>query len=559
MPARVTLTIEGQSPLVFEGRARCLVGRGPHCNLRVPNDEPHKTISRNQCLLDINPPDVVLRDFGSLNGTWHNGTMIGRRDAHLSPEEGLALELPQFPVRDGDEIRFGDTVLRIGVVVPAFCGDCGIELPPRRAEEFRASDGGYRCEECRARLDEVEVFDPEDTLPADGSSSTLKAAATDGGGEPPSKTAKDGAVGGAWGRAKVGRRRVFCGNCRADITREVSDDRAGVRICKRCRIDIGSVVNRLLDAPLDIDDDATRQLGRGAWEVVAELGRGGTGAVYQIAHRETREQVAIKLLLPGVAADNRSRELFSREIDNTRALDHRNIVRLRASGCAQGVFFFTMEYCEHGGLDAFVKRAGGRMPVDAAVSITRQILDGLEYAHAADIPYVEFRDGGYGRGRGLVHRDLKPGNILLAAPEPEADGVRRRGVVVKIGDFGVAKAFDTAGLSGFTPTGALWGTPEYMPRRLILDFKYARPDVDVWSAAATLYRMLAGRPPREFPKGLPALKVLLESAAVPIRSRQPDIPPRLAEVIDAALDEKGDPRYPTAAAFRDALDNAGLR
>lgn len=97
------------------------------------------------------------------------------------------------------------------------------------------------------------------------------------------------------------------------------------------------------------------------------------------------------------------------------------------------------------------------------------------------------------------------------------------GVTVKIGDFGLAKAFDRAGLSGLTRTGAVAGTVRYMPRTQVVDYKYAKPEVDVWATAATLYRMLTGTTPRDFPPGTDPIVVLLRESAVPIRDHAPTL------------------------------------
>ena len=145
---------------------------------------------------------------------------------------------------------------------------------------------------------------------------------------------------------------------------------------------------------------------------------------------------------------------------------------------------FTLEFCDGGSLDVLLKQRGGPLCVEEAGAIIRQALDGLEYAHTAEIPQVKQADGSVGRGRGLVHRDLKPHNIFLSGA-----GANQ---IAKIADYGLAKAFDTAGLSGQTRTGVAAGTPHFMPRQQVINFKYAKPEVDVWAMAASLYYLLAG-------------------------------------------------------------------
>jgi serine/threonine protein kinase len=149
-------------------------------------------------------------------------------------------------------------------------------------------------------------------------------------------------------------------------------------------------------------------------------------------------------------------------------------------------------------------------------------------------------------GRGLVHRDLKPANLLLSGAG--------RDCVVKVGDYGLAKAFDDAGLGGLTRTGEAAGTPRFMARQQVIDFKRATPEVDVWAMAASLYYMLTGAPPRDFPPGRDPWSIVLESKAVPIRQRKPWLPKDLAAIIDLALVEEPEIPFKTAAAFKKALE-----
>ena len=122
-----------------------------------------------------------------------------------------------------------------------------------------------------------------------------------------------------------------------------------------------------------------------------------------------------------------------------------------------------------------------------------------------------------------------------------------------IGEYGLAKAFDMAGLSGHTCTGEVAGTPQFMPRQQVLKFKDLRPEADVWAMAAALYNMLTQHFPRHFPKGCDPWPTILETSAVPIRQRNPAIPPRLAEVIDHALVDDPEIGFKSAAEFKQAL------
>jgi serine/threonine protein kinase len=168
----------------------------------------------------------------------------------------------------------------------------------------------------------------------------------------------------------------------------------------------------------------------------------------------------------------------------------------------------------------------------------------LEYTHNAEIPHVKLGSGGFGKGRGLVHRDLKPSNIFLG----NVDGK----ITVKIGDYGLAKAFDLAGLSGQTLTGFKAGTPVLMCRQQLLNYKHVQPEVDVWAAAACLYYMLTGTFSRNF-TGRDLFDAVLQNDPVPIRQRDASIPRRLAEVIDLALVEKPEIYFKSATHLKQAL------
>jgi serine/threonine protein kinase len=120
-------------------------------------------------------------------------------------------------------------------------------------------------------------------------------------------------------------------------------------------------------------------------------------------------------MLPKVVANQRAVNWFLREVENMKVLKHPNVVKLKEFGYADETFFFTMEYCDGGSVvDLMEKRGFSTLPIGEAVAIILQVLDGLTYTHNAEIPNVRLADGSFAKGRGLMHRDLKPGNIFLA-------------------------------------------------------------------------------------------------------------------------------------------------
>ncbi len=261
------------------------------------------------------------------------------------------------------------------------------------------------------------------------------------------------------------------------------------------------------------------------------LGRGGTGAVYEARHPRDGTTVALKLLRPEVVMDPHAREVFLREIEITARLRHPNIVTLLEHGCEGDLFFFAMEYCRGGSLAGWLLRHSDPLPPEAAVRVALLALDGLAVAHE----------------QGYVHRDIKPENILLGD-----DSLGE----VKVTDFGLAKSFQQAGLSGMTATGAVGGTLHFMPREQLTNFRMLRPASDVWSMGATLYHMLTLSYPREFVPEMDPLQVILAGRQVPLRDREPGLPARLAAVVDRAVTDDLRVRYRSAAELRDALRGA---
>ncbi len=266
----------------------------------------------------------------------------------------------------------------------------------------------------------------------------------------------------------------------------------------------------------------------GDYEVGPLLGKGGMGAVYRARRRSDGLDVALKLLLPRIGAGSEARAHLLREAEVMRRLRHPNIVELLDSGEDGDGFFWAMGYCPRGSILARI-RLEGALPLEVAGPLALQALEGLAFAHAA----------------GFVHRDIKPDNLLLGS-----DGA------AKLTDFGLAKSFEQAGLSGMTATGASAGTLSFMPREQITSFRQLRPVSDVWSMGATLYYMLTRQYTRDFVPCKDPLAVVLSGRIVPLRRRAPHLPAAVAAVVDRAIADDPDRRYPTAAELRDALREA---
>ncbi len=265
------------------------------------------------------------------------------------------------------------------------------------------------------------------------------------------------------------------------------------------------------------------------YQLLRELGQGSMGIVYLAERLADGVKVAVKTITPAVATSRVKLERFLREAEILRQLDHPNIVACRDTGVAQGRIYFVMDYVE-GPTAADLLAHHGPLPIQAAVRLIGQLLRALEYAH----------------DKGFVHRDIKPGNILV----PQVGGVR----TVKLTDFGLARTYRASQLSGLTVHGNIGGTIPFMPPEQILSFRKVQPPTDQYSAAATLYNLLTDKYTYDFPRNsVEALALILEQEPVPVRQRRPEIPVPLAAVIHRALARKPDQRFPNVRAMREAL------
>lgn len=274
----------------------------------------------------------------------------------------------------------------------------------------------------------------------------------------------------------------------------------------------------------------------GGYTLVQRLGTGSSGVTWLARDGASGREVALKLVTLSRENSDAADGRIEREVDLLSALEHRNVVRLLREGRVGDTLWLALEFCDAGSLGRLLA-ARGALPWDVARPIALDLLDGLAHAHRQIV----------------VHRDMKPDNVLLAS-DPAAPG----GLVAKVADFGLAK-FAGAAAAGpvVTMSGSSAGTPEYMPREQILQFRTLRPPSDVWSAAATIYRMLAGASPREPKAGQDVIQTILEVRATPLAARAPAVPRAVADVIDRGLVQAPEERWPDAGAMAAALRAAG--
>jgi serine/threonine protein kinase len=259
------------------------------------------------------------------------------------------------------------------------------------------------------------------------------------------------------------------------------------------------------------------------YEVLSQVGTGGTGVVYKVRDLETDEIVALKILKPEIATDPAVQENFKRELCLARKITHKNVCRIHDLNRFNGAAYASMEFIEGESLLSRLNRVGA-LPLCEALEITGQICAGLREAHA----------------QGIVHRDLKPANIMLD-----------RNGTVKIMDFGVARLIRSNG----PMTGTIVGTPAYMAPEQA-ELKAAGPYTDIYALGLTLYEMITGAP--AFQGDTPVAVALKQIREYPRRPREivPMLSPPIEAVILKCLQKDTAKRFQSVNELEVALERA---
>ena len=266
----------------------------------------------------------------------------------------------------------------------------------------------------------------------------------------------------------------------------------------------------------------------GSYVIEGEIGRGGMGVVYSARDLKLKRRVAIKLLPPELAFRQEIKRRFIREAQTAARLSHPHIVPIHTVGEDNDLVYFVMGYVDGESLAQRLRRRG-RLPVEESRRIMKETADALGLAHAT----------------GIIHRDVKPDNILL-------EGTRRR---VMVTDFGIAKALSEAGAGTLTGTGVALGTPTYMSPEQAAGESDIDARSDIYSLGVVAFEMLSGKPPFKAPT-VPGvlMKQITEPPPDLVRLRS-EIPEELAATVMRCLEKDPEARWPTADALRRALES----
>ena len=283
--------------------------------------------------------------------------------------------------------------------------------------------------------------------------------------------------------------------------------------------------------PLEYDDDMTESLHERVvsaighqYQIQDEVGRGGMSVVYRALDPRLNRPVAVKVLPPELAYDPAIRTRFTREAQTSALLSHAHIVPIYDVGEREGIAYFVMALIGGGNL-ATRLALQPRQPIDEVRRMLCEVADGLAYAHM----------------RGVIHRDIKPDNILL-------DRESGRSLVT---DFGIARAVEAG--TRLTVTGMAVGTPTYMSPEQAVGDKEIDGRSDLYSLGVVAYQMLTGRVPFTAGNSMALLMKHVTETPRPIAELRPDAPKAMREAIERALAKAPEDRWPTAASFRDAV------
>ncbi len=486
----------------FQEAENLLVGRQDPTSSAQLNISGDPAVSRHHFTLEVRPPNLMLRDNHS-----RNGTFIRRRGAAPdSPWERIDETL----IYDGDQIKLGVTVLAVAVQAT----EPPVEPPataPAPAEPPRPE---LRCLWCDAR-----AVDPWPD-PAVGNVRLDDFMCAECRREAQARRAAEA--------QRLAQAPYTCLNCGRDVTSQANADNRAAELAAGALYlcpDCAGRADELLRPPV------------GGYRLLKRLGHSGLGAAYEAWHPLTGRLATLKQVLP-IAQSSRAEEvLFIRDLFVIDTLHCDCLVRLYEAGLHLRQPFFISEFLPGGNFDQFLTAEGQpRLTPQEAADLTARALDSLVQMHA----------------RGDVHRGLKPENIVL----------RDLTSPPKLADFGLATSYEKHG-GTITRTGEYADAIMFMPPEQIRSFQRARPAVDVYAMGVILYYLLTGHYPLDFPNPAelrsgarltkdPA-RMILEDPPRLVSERRSDLPRALSAVVDQAVAKEPGQRFASALEFQQAL------
>ncbi len=446
------------------------IGRSDASNIILPDGK----ISRVHCKIDFDGKLCKIEDMDSRNGTFVNSIRIKNQE-----------------LRTGDEVRVGDTVVRVEVGEDL---DGPVEQPRKTVPKTTQM------------LSPFETLPPDEPLQAHGGAGLNETRESS---SPLLEAIKPPATGVTAPGMPTIEDQVF-------IARHKFCDSCGKMILKQ-EIQSGKV--RVVEGKVYCAQCEALMVGRqvGQYKILEKIGQGSMGLVFRAEHHTMRKQAAIKVLFDHLVQNKDNVRRFLREAMAGAALNHPNIVQMYDAGEDKGIYYIVMELVEGKTIEEIVG-TDGPLPVEKAMDVAIQIARALQYAYEKKI----------------VHRDLRPGNIVLSA-----DGV------AKVIDMGTAKSLENSGLSTLTKTGISFGTINFASPEQIFDAKNVDHRADIYSLGATLYYLVTAqlpfqaRSPKEFFEKVNT-EDLPEAGKINAK-----VTPELSKIIQKMMKRNREDRYQT--------------